>query len=116
MKREEDKELWDLLGRAGKTPELSPFFARNVLRQVRTEAQPRESAWSWLRPAILIPSTAVAITLLAAAVTLQTPPQVAEVADPIPDLIAQLDPQDFQVVADLDILMAWEEETWWEDT
>jgi len=114
MKREEDEKLWDLLGRAGGKPELSPFFARNVLRQVRTETQPQASAWRWLRPALLIPSTAAA--LVAAAMALQALQPVVDSAEPLPPSVALLDPQDFQVVADLDILIAWEEEPLWEDT
>lgn len=34
MKREDDPELWDLLGHTAE-PEISPFFARNVLRKIR---------------------------------------------------------------------------------
>ena len=37
MDREDDKELWDVLGRVPE-PTLSPFFARNVVRSVRQEA------------------------------------------------------------------------------
>src|SRR2546426_11384741 len=34
MEPEDDKELWDVLGRLPE-PTLSPFFARDVLRKVR---------------------------------------------------------------------------------
>ena len=37
MDREDDKQLWDILGRVPE-PTLSPFFARNVVRSVRQEA------------------------------------------------------------------------------
>lgn len=36
MNREDDKELWDFLGKAPQPP-VSPFFARNVVREVRAE-------------------------------------------------------------------------------
>ncbi|MBA2431966.1 MAG: hypothetical protein H0V56_07605 [Chthoniobacterales bacterium] len=115
MKREDDQELWDLLDRQA-TPELSPFFARNVVRQVRTEAPARENVWHWLQRAIWIPTTAVAVALLAAGAMLRSPQTAAESPDAVPALIAQLDPADFEVVADLDILLASEEEILWEDT
>jgi len=37
MQREDDQQLWDLLGRTAE-PKLSPFFARNVLREIRQGA------------------------------------------------------------------------------
>jgi hypothetical protein len=36
MRREEDQELWDLLGH-GRQPRLSAFFARDVIRRLREE-------------------------------------------------------------------------------
>jgi hypothetical protein len=30
-----------------------------------------------------------------------------------PDVVAKIDPQDFEVVADLDELLAWDEESLW---
>ena len=122
MKREDDQELWDLLGKSSE-PTLSPFFARNVVRHVRQERGWRETAWSWLRPQVLIPSAAVAIALLAAVSTFEKPtadPALATdtaSADELPVTVAQLDPRDFEVVADLDDLLAFEEEeSLWEDT
>jgi len=43
--------LWQLLGRA-KTPEVSPFFARSVVREIRQTEQERPVSWlaAWLRP------------------------------------------------------------------
>src|SRR5436189_171653 len=52
MKREDDQELWDLLGQAAE-PKVSPYFARNVSREVR-----QASGWTtfrgWLNPRRLI--------------------------------------------------------------
>ncbi len=128
MKREDDQELWDLLGKSSE-PTLSPFFARNVVRQVREEHGWREMALSWLRPKVLIPAAAVAVALVAAVVTFNAPAGETAVttassslsdptsADELPVTVAQLDPQDFEVVADLDSLLAFEEEeSLWEDT
>ena len=43
MKRDDDQELWDLLGQAAE-PKISPFFARNVLREIR-----KPGDWATLR-------------------------------------------------------------------
>ncbi len=117
MEREDDQELWDLLGKSSQ-PTLSPFFARNIVRQVRQAHAWRETALSWLRPKVLIPSAAAAVALIAALLTLQSPandPQPS--VDELPLTIAQLNPEDYEVVAALDDLLASEEEeSLWEDT
>jgi hypothetical protein len=71
MKREDDQKLWDLLGRAA-APRLSPFLARNVLRQVREEPRPFQGAKAWLRFRILVPASGVALAVIAAAVFLRS--------------------------------------------
>jgi hypothetical protein len=40
MKADDNDKLWELLGKA-RTPSVSPFFARNVLRAVRQEEDAR---------------------------------------------------------------------------
>ena len=113
MKREDDQELWDLLGKAA-TPALSPFFARNVVRQVREETRSRREIFAWLRPRILVPAAAFALAVAFAGVTLQR-----SVNDPtqdnLPETLAAIDPQDFEVVADLDDLIAMEDDNLWDD-
>ena len=111
MKREDDQELWDLLGKAGQ-PTLSPFFARNVVRQVRQEPDWRESLRRWASPRRLIPATAVALAFVAATLSIQVPNTSEE---NLPETVAKLDPQDFEVVADLDVLIAMEEDGLWDD-
>src|SRR5438874_1666569 len=54
MRREDDQELWDLLGQT-KAPAASTFFARNVVRQVRQGGSDRVDFLRWLRPRILAP-------------------------------------------------------------
>ena len=112
MKREDDHELWDLLGNAAGQPTLSPFFARNVARQIRQEPDWRESVRRWLAPRRLIPASAVAIAIVAAAWSLQAPNASY---DNVPETVAKLDPQDFEIVADLDDLIAMQEDGLWED-
>jgi hypothetical protein len=114
MKREDDQELWDLLGQASE-PTVSPFFARNVLRQVRQERGWRDRLGEWLTPRRLVPATAVAVAMIAAAITIQQPTNTPVVSEPVPEVIAQLDEIDYQVVADLDTLLAMEEDSLWTD-
>ena len=117
MEREDDQELWDLLGKSSR-PTLSPFFARNVVRQVRQTPDWRARVSSWLRPKVLIPATTVALAVTAAVMTLQRPAtDLNSSADEVPLPVAQLSPEDYDVVADLDYLLAFEEEeSLWEDT
>src|SRR6266566_2462204 len=46
MEPEDDKQLWDVLGRVP-GPNLSPFFARNVVRKIRQGATRFERARNW---------------------------------------------------------------------
>jgi hypothetical protein len=113
MKREDDQQLWDLLGEAKPRP-LSPFFARNVVRKIRE--RPVRSEWLrvWLRPWRLIPAAGVAIAVI---VTILATHQPAgrNPADSPPDVIVKIDPQDYDVVADLDELLATDENSLWDD-
>jgi hypothetical protein len=111
MKREDDQELWDLLGNAGQ-PTLSPFFARNVMRQIRQEPDWRESVRRWLTPRRLIPAAAVALAIVATTLSIQ-PPKASD--ETVPETVAKLDPQDFEIVADLHDLIAMQEDGLWED-
>jgi hypothetical protein len=103
MKRDDDQELWDLLGQAAE-PKISPFFARNVLREVR---QPGH--WStlrgWFNPRRLVPAAGLAAALIGA-VFLRMHTSVAPLMDPSPDALAAADTQDYEVITDLDDLLA----------
>ena len=75
MKREDDQELWDLLGKAEQPPVVSPFFARNVLREIRQRTDLARSIWHpgfrWRR---LIPVRPRSLALVTAAgLALQRP-------------------------------------------
>lgn len=48
MNREDHDDLWELLGKARQTP-VSPFFSRNVLREIRNEPQRAPGLLDWLR-------------------------------------------------------------------
>jgi hypothetical protein len=48
MNTEEHDDLWRLLGRS-KQPKVSPYFSRNVLREIRAMRQERPGFIGWLR-------------------------------------------------------------------
>ena len=68
----------------------------------------------WLRPRKLIPATAVAIAVAGAMLMAHRPASLKRAND-MPDVIAAIDPQDYDVVADLDDLMAADESSLWDD-
>ena len=113
MKREDDQQLWDLLGQARPT-DVSPFFARNVVRTIRQRPQRFGSLRRLFSPRKVIPATALAAAIVAAMLTMHRPGSVHP-TDRTPDVLAAIDPQDYDVVADLDELMAAEDTNPWDD-
>ncbi len=113
MKPEDDQELWDLLGRAAE-PELSPFFARNIVRQVRQDGGHSERMRKWISLRRLIPASAVAIALMGAIIAAHHPVSQKS-AQSEPDVVAKIDPQDYEVVADLDELLAVDKGSLWDE-
>jgi hypothetical protein len=113
MERQDDKELWDVLGRLPE-PTLSPFFARNVLRRIRQGPSHFQRLRNWFGVRKLIGASAVATVVIGAALVAHHPsPRTAFSSDL--DIVAKIDPQDYDVVADLDELIAWDENTVWEE-
>ncbi len=118
MKHEDEDELWDLLGKADQPAPVSPFFARNVLREIRQRPTWRDRLSPWFSLRRLLPVSVTAVAALAAVgLALYQPVQrpVTAEDEPPPDAVAQLDPIDFAVVADLDDLLALEEDSLWSD-
>ena len=113
MDREDDKELWDVLGRIPE-PTLSPFFARNVVRSVRQEATRFDRMRNWFSLRRLVAASAVAVVVIGITIATHHPvsqtPAVNEA-----DVVAKIDPKDYDVVVDLDELIAWDENSVWED-
>lgn len=103
MKRDEDQELWDLLGR-GAEPRISPFFARNVLREIR-----KPSEWTtlrgWLNPRRWIPAAGMVAALMAV-VFLRMHTSVAPLAAPPSEALVNVEAQDYELIVDLDDLLA----------
>ena len=112
MKREDDARLWDLLGKAG-GPALSPFFARNVVRQVRNEKNWRAQVVGWFHPRNLIPASAVALALMVVSISARF--SVSEPPSDLPETVASIDPQDYDAVADLDDLLAADDDSLWNE-
>jgi hypothetical protein len=113
MDREDDKQLWDILGRVPE-PRLSPFFARNVVRSVRQEATRFERMRGWFSLRRLTAASAVVVLVVGLAVITHHPvSQMPATNDS--DVVVKINPQDYDVVADLDELIAWDENSVWED-
>jgi hypothetical protein len=114
MKREDDEQLWELLGRAAEF-KCPPFFARNVLREIRQERRATGTARGWLSWRSLLPASAALGAIVAGILTLQHPirPQGQPRGDA--DVVARIDPQDYEVVADLDDLTAADDNGPWDD-
>jgi len=113
MDREDDKQLWDILGRVPE-PRLSPFFARNVVRSVRQEATRFERMRGWFSLRRLAAASAVVVLVVGMAVTTHHPVSQTPATNDS-DVVAKIDPQDYDVVADLDELIAWDENSVWEE-
>jgi hypothetical protein len=104
MKREDDQELWDLLGHAAE-PKVSPFFARNVVRRIRQDG---DSKGAWLRPRRLIPALGFATVLIAAGL-LRWQAAVGPLHQPALDTLATVDTIDYDLVNDVEELLASDE-------
>jgi hypothetical protein len=113
MDREDDKQLWDILGRVP-GPTLSPFFARNVVRNVRQEVTRFERVRNWFSWRRLAAASAVVVLVIGMAIATHHPVSQTTAANDS-DVVAKIDPQDYDVVADLDELIAWDENSVWED-
>jgi len=112
MKREDDQQLWDLLGRAAE-PKLSPFFARNAVRAVRQHSH--RGAWlRWFALRRLAPAAGIAAAVVATLLAVHRP-AIHRSTEHAPDVIARIEPQDYDVVADLDELLVTDESNLWDD-
>jgi hypothetical protein len=111
MEPQDDNKLWDILGRVPE-PTLSPFFARNVLRKIRQEATAFDRARNWVSLRRLAAVSAMAAVVVGMAMVTHHPVSRTSPANDS-DVVAKIDPQDYDVVADLDELIAWNENNVW---
>jgi len=103
MKREEDEKLWDLLGHSTE-PQVSPFFARNVLRKIR-EAQGESLSGRRWNLRWLVPAAGVAVAIIAALSLRMQMPERSH-SDARGNALALSEAQDSDLLADLDDLVA----------
>src|SRR5258708_39478975 len=109
MKPQDDKELWDVLGRLPE-PTLSPFFARNVLRKIRQKPTHFERVRNWFSVRKVVGASAVAAGAVALALVTHYPgPRTTSSSES--DVVAEIDPQDYGGVAGADELVACEEKS-----
>ena len=110
MNSDEYDPLWDLLGKA-KQPTVSPFFARNVARAVRSMETERPGIFAWLRNSwrVAVPVAAAALVVMVSAIGLQhhSKPQ------PNPVSIQIVNNPDYDVINHLDELVDSEENAIW---
>ena len=111
MKREDDEKLWDLLGRSAE-PKVSPFFARNVLREIR-ESESRSRVGGWLQ--WLVPAAGVAVAIIAALfLRVQTPDP--SYSDSRTETLTFIESQDSELIADLDDLIEPDDSNSWDES
>ena len=101
MNRDEDPQLWDLLGRSkGSTP--SPFFAGNVVRVVRGQSRKDRGLHAWFSLRRLVPALSAAAAVAIAVFTVQA---LHRQDRPSLPSFASAEIQDTELVADLDVLV-----------
>ncbi|MEO6847306.1 MAG: hypothetical protein ABI443_07255 [Chthoniobacterales bacterium] len=109
----DDERLWELLDKGSK-PSVSPFFSRNVLREARKLQQKSvKGMFWWLR--LLIPVTAC-LMLTAGGLTFWKPITPFGSNSQKTAFVEKGDSSiDFDTVKNLDLLVANEESSLWED-
>ncbi len=112
MNRDDDQHLWDLLGQ-GRTPEVSPFFARNVIREIRATSTSGRGRWGWPLPRTAAFGAIAALVLTVATFTLI--PHGSRVHDGNPDVVVTMDLQDNDLLADLDDSAPADDSLWDDD-
>ena len=111
MKREDDEKLWDLLGQSAE-PKISPFFARNVLREIR-QSESKQRLGGWLQ--WLVPAAGVAVAIIAALfLGVQTPDK--NYSDSRTETLNFIDSQDSELIADLDDLIDTDDTNSWDES
>ena len=111
MFHEEQDELWNLLGKAGQ-PKPSAFFAANVMRAVRADAEPKPGFLAWLRAKWILPVAAGACAAVLAFLALRPAATIVPAADPL-EGIALAAAATLEIVPSLDTLLASEDNSIW---
>jgi hypothetical protein len=115
MINDEHDDLWRLLGKA-RQPEISPFFARNVLRQIRLSEQERPVVFSWFRRKTLLAAAGgVAVVLLSLASFQFAVRSIPNHSNTEMNLLLTQQGVDLEAISNLDELLAYEENNPWLD-
>lgn len=110
MNTDEHDELWNLLGKA-KKPVVSPFFTRNILREIRLKQPVRGGFFSWTVRKWRFALLAGSLVLL---MGIGIVPSVFHKSPSSQPLAQQLAP-DYDAINHLDELLAYEESSTWLD-
>ncbi|MGB8356374.1 MAG: hypothetical protein WCD79_20920 [Chthoniobacteraceae bacterium] len=117
----EHDDLWQLLGKS-KTPAVSPYFARNVLREIRACKPEKAGVLGWLsghwRIASLGSIAAVLLALNSAQFFVPQKARLAIAPAQSPQTIASATAPtktDYEVIKNLDELVAYEDHSIWLD-
>ncbi len=116
-KPDEQDDLWRLLGNA-RAPKVSPFFARNVVREVRALKQERPGILAALlrRWKLTLATAAAGCIAFAAAFHFLDGDLRERQVDSLAAIVEQVsDSPDYFVINDLDDLLASEESSVWLD-
>lgn len=110
MNTDEHDDLWHLLGKA-RMPAPSPFFSRNILRAIREEKQERRGALAWLRRHWQLAATGACAVLIAGFALNPAPDHPDNTTLLLAEQVSQS--IDYQVIDNLDELIASEENLAW---
>lgn len=110
MNTDEHDDLWRLLGQA-RTQTPSPFFSRNVLRAIREERAEKTGVFAWLRRHWQLGALSTCAALAAALVLTPGPERADQSTAALAESVAQS--IDYQVISNLDELIAAEESLAW---
>ena len=115
MPNDEHDDLRRLLGKA-KQPEVSPFFARNVLRQIRLSEQERPGVFSWFRRKTLLAAAGGAAVVLLSLASFQFAVRsIPGRSNTEMNLLLAQQGIDLEAISNLDELLAYEENNPWLD-
>jgi hypothetical protein len=113
---EDRDDLWELLGKA-KQSAPAPLFSRNVLREIRQRQPEKAGVFSWWHkswlPASVCTIAAVLLSVNAAHMFIHKPSAPLAVAPPTDATAEPGKANDTEVVAHLDELVAYEENSVW---
>ena len=110
MNTDEQDDLWKLLGKA-KKPDVSPFFARNVLREIRAQ---KPAPFRFLLTLKRLTAALAASALLLVGVGMVALPHLRSGPSTASNHTALRAP-DLETLNHLDELLAYEESSTWLD-